>query len=154
MVPKLLPIEQQLGQPERSTDAALFAKRGQHGFGNSRGQNGAGGSGPQRQQQKESRRSFYCGRKGHVQKDCRKKKSDIANGGGAQRRPQYSAIALTAGSKAAAENSNSHHMRWVLDTGASRHITPDRSVLYNMRPMEELVTITFGNGGTGKGSNR
>ena len=41
-------------------------------------------------------------------------------------------------------------MRWVLDTGASRHITSDASVLCNTRPVSSDVTITFGNGGTGK----
>ncbi|PRW61567.1 Retrovirus-related Pol poly from transposon TNT 1-94 isoform B [Chlorella sorokiniana] len=41
-------------------------------------------------------------------------------------------------------------MRWVLDTGASRHLTGDASILSNMRPMDEDLTITFGNGGTGK----
>ena len=43
-------------------------------------------------------------------------------------------------------------MRWVLDTGASRHMTSNRSILLNMRPVTEDITITFGNGGTGKAS--
>jgi len=38
----------------------------------------------------------------------------------------------------------------VLDIGASRHITGNRTVLQNVRPVSEPVTITFGNGGTGK----
>ena len=40
--------------------------------------------------------------------------------------------------------------RWVLDTGASRHITPDGSILHNPQELEEPITITFGNGGTCK----
>ena len=38
----------------------------------------------------------------------------------------------------------------MLDIGASRHITGNRTVLQNVRPVSEPVTITFGNGGTGK----
>lgn len=41
-------------------------------------------------------------------------------------------------------------MRWVLDTGSSRHITSDESVLCNPRPVNGDVTVTFGNSGTGK----
>lgn len=41
-------------------------------------------------------------------------------------------------------------MRWVLDTGASRHITSEASMLHNPRPVPDNVTITFGSGGTGK----
>ena len=41
-------------------------------------------------------------------------------------------------------------MRWVLDSGASRHMTSDASILCNLRPTDMDITITFGNGGTGK----
>ena len=40
--------------------------------------------------------------------------------------------------------------RWVLDTGASRHITPDSRILLNPYPLEQSITITFGNGGAGQ----
>jgi hypothetical protein len=39
---------------------------------------------------------------------------------------------------------------WVLDSGASRHITPNGNLLFNARPPPSDITITFGNGGTGK----
>ena len=40
--------------------------------------------------------------------------------------------------------------RWVLDTGASCHLTHDSSVLLDPYLLKEAITITFGNGGTGK----
>jgi hypothetical protein len=46
-------------------------------------------------------------------------------------------------------NSDGQAMRWVLDTGASRHMTFNKHALFNVRPLEESITITFGNGGTG-----
>jgi hypothetical protein len=38
----------------------------------------------------------------------------------------------------------------VLDSGASRHITRHGHLLFNQRPPPTDITITFGNGGTGK----
>lgn len=38
---------------------------------------------------------------------------------------------------------------WVLDTGASRHMTADRGSMFNLKPLPEPVAITFGNGGIG-----
>lgn len=38
---------------------------------------------------------------------------------------------------------------WVLDTGASRHLTADRDSMFGIKPLPEPVIIAFGNGGTG-----
>ena len=148
MLPKLLPVEQ-LAQPERSDEAALFAKRGNGNGFPGRGRNN--GSSPGKQG-RETRTCFYCGNKGHISRACRKRRSDEAgSSAGSQHRPQFSALALAARSSGA-ERSTSHsqQVRWVLDTGASRHITGNRSIMRNLRPVEEPVTITFGNGGTGR----
>jgi len=146
MLPKLLQVEQ-TAQPEHSSEAALFAKP----LG---GYNNGNGS---KQLHKGDRQCYYCGKKGHLKFECKKKKRDEASSGkfGQHRHTapprqfsQYGAIALTANT--AAPTSGDHATRWVLDTGASRHITPDKSILLNMRPVSEDITITFGNGGTGK----
>ncbi|GAB4815364.1 hypothetical protein N2152v2_002410 [Parachlorella kessleri] len=146
MLPKLLPVEQ-LAQPERPEEAALFAKRRNgNGFPGHGRNNGSPGK-----QGRETRTCFYCGKKGHISRDCRKKKSDEAGSKSSQQRPQFSALALAACSSAAGHSTNdSQQVRWVLDTGASRHITGNRSIMSNLRPVEEPVTITFGNGGTGQ----
>lgn len=39
---------------------------------------------------------------------------------------------------------------FVLDTGASRHMTPLKHALFNLRPPPEDLTVTFGNGGQAK----
>ena len=137
MLPKLLQVEQ-MTQPESSSEAALYAKpRG----GNSHGNGG-------RQQPREERTCFYCGKTGHLKRDCKKKKRDEAAGSNHKQHSsnQHGAIALTASTS----GSGRQAMRWVLDTGASRHITAEKSILMNARPLDEDITITFGNGGTGK----
>lgn len=132
VLPKLLSVEQMAAQPERPSEAALFAKPG--------GQQGGG-------KPRSDRTCFYCGKKGHIARECKKKKRNEAHGNTGQRNYQQSALAFTA---LPAPTSSSKAMRWVLDTGASRHITWDESILLNARPMMDNVTITFGNGATGK----
>ena len=151
MLPKLLQVEQ-LAQPaERPSEAALFAKPG-NGFGRARG-TGKGSCGNSNNSKHGTDRTcFYCGKKGHFKRDCLKKKRDDSSRGGnsSQQQPgQYSAIALMA-NMAAAPASDEKPTRWVLDSGASRHITGDQSILLNPRPLDKDITVTFGNGGTGK----
>jgi hypothetical protein len=42
--------------------------------------------------------------------------------------------------------------QWVLDSGASRHLTPDYDKLINVSPLASPVSVTFGNGSTGTAS--
>ena len=152
MLPKLLQVEQLVQPPERPSEAALFAKPNR-GFGRGRGTgSGSRGNNSSNGKHGEGRTCFYCGMKGHLKRDCIKRKRDEAsrgNNGGQQRSGQYSAIALTANVTGAPASSR-QHTRWVLDSGASRHLTSDESILLNPRPLEQEVVITFGNGGTGK----
>lgn len=152
MLPKLMQVEQLAQPPEHRSEAALFAKPGS-GFGRDRGTGRRGGnSHPGKEQRSDSRTCFYCGRKGHIKRECYKMKRDQASKGGCgQQQPnQHGAIALAATEALSAPHSGGQPMRWVLDTGASRHLTPDSSIMFNKRPVEDDVTITFGNGGVGK----
>ena len=159
ILPKLLQVEQRERQKERPDERALMAKPQGGGFGIIPG---GGKNGFQGGQGKE-RTCHYCGKPGHFKAVCRKKKHDEARRSGvdSQRQvlgqqrglqQQLSAIALTAHTAAAADHGSSSvcsTQRWVLDSGASRHMTPDRSLLINERPMTEDITVTFGNGSQG-----
>lgn len=98
------------------------------------------GSSAGQQSWAEERECFYCGRKGHLKKECRKKRQDdMARGrlgGGATPRTglAFSAVSTTGDGE------------WVLDSGASHHITHDVDAMFNVRPLTKDVTITFGNG--------
>lgn len=137
VLPKLLSVEQMATQPSRPTEAALFAKPG---WKHSRISSG---------KPRDNRSCFYCGKKGHLARDCKKKKRDETTSWstGPPNNQHRGALAFTARS---APTNDTKVIRWVLDTGASRHITMDENILLNARPMEDNITITFGNGGTGK----
>lgn len=143
VLPKLLPVEQ-MAQPERPSEAALIAKP-RRGFGGQRNAN------VNYKFQKEARTCYYCGKPGHLKSECMKKKRDEARRGnnGHVQRPHYNAIALTAHQETQHAN-DGEVIRWVLDTGASRHITNNGSILRDPRPLPKPIIITFGNGGTGK----
>ena len=152
MLPKLLPIEQ-LAQPERPSEAALYtnapgstAGRGNGGRGNGRSTAGRGNgrrsSSNHPQLRMSDRRCFYCDKNGHIARDCQKKKHDESQAGKGGPHRQYSAIALTASSVPFSSPVDS---RWVLDTGASRHITNNPAILRHMRTLDTPVLITFGN---------
>lgn len=156
MLPKLLQVEQLTQPPERPSEAALFAKPGS-GFGGgrgtgNRGNNGNGSNHFSKERIGGNRTCFYCGKKGHIKRDCIKRKRDEASRSrdGQPQPGQYGAVALTANSATTAAASGGQPSRWVLDTGASRHMTADKNILLNPRPIDEEITITFGNGGTGK----
>ena len=121
---------------------------------------------------------LYCHKPGHWASECRKKKQDMEarrNNRGAPTPPrhnQFSAIAFTAAyypeagvgllpplsskpyafskpaQSAATEPTIGGTMRLVVDTGASRHMTPSKGALTSLRPPPEGLTITFGNGTT------
>ena len=155
MVPKLLPVEQQARQQhaaKRTSEAALVAKthRGKFGRsfpGNQQQRTGNSGARPNGSSDREC---FYCHKKGHIARDCHKKRRDMAQRHQQQDRPSgQHYVALTASSQSAS-SSDKHTTRWVLDSGASRHITNDASILLSASPPEESVTITFGNGHTGR----
>ena len=155
ILPKLLQVEQRERQMERPDERALMAKPSS-GFGGG-GKPGGGGQ----QGGADNRTCFYCKKKGHIKADCRKKKWDDArrSGGGKQQalqqkaHQQLSAIALTtqhcteAVGFSSSISSTGSTQRWVLDTGASRHMTPHEGILVNVRPMTEDITVSFGNGG-------
>ena len=178
ILPKLLQVEQRQQKIERPDEKALTAKPS-YGYSNRQGKPfGRDSSMPV--SGSAGRICFYCGKSGHIRSECQQKQRDDAarrlRPPAYQRRlpqqqrhqrperpphGQYSAIALTARSAAhtaALSSSDCCTTRtttpstthWVLDSGASRHITPDANLLFNTRPPSKDITITFGNGGTGK----
>ncbi|KAI3435603.1 hypothetical protein D9Q98_001666 [Chlorella vulgaris] len=169
ILPKLLHVEQKEQMTQRRGETALTARPSSgNGTGSSRNPGFSGSTGfnstPRPNGSSHQKTCYYCGRPGHIQRDCRTKQRDDSqrrNQRGQQQQQQncrqqqrqHGAIALAAHTSPAAVScgisSTSQPARWVLDTGASRHMTPDGSALMNKRPAPD-ITITFGNRGTGK----
>ena len=80
---------------------------------------------------------WNCGITGHREVDCRKPRMNGRAGGSGSRESGLLGrhIALRAGSAL-------NTLDWVLDSGASRHMTSDASVLRDIRPLTERVTFT------------
>eukprot|EP00961_Rhodomonas_salina_P204131 2754699-Rhodomonas_salina.1 len=141
ILPKLLQVEQRERQKERPDESALMVK-------------------PYRGIDKTKATCHFCGKKGHFKRDCwRLKNKEAARRSGGHKKPaaqpkaleQLSAHALAAQhSEAAGVSRRISTQRWVLDTGASRHMTPYRALLVNEQPLKEDITVTFGNGSKGK----
>lgn len=163
ILPKLLQVEQR-HSIERPDERALYAKSG-GGFGGRPGGRPGGrqdGSKPGSfggQNGPSKGKCFYCGKKGHIKAHCYKRKNDEArrNGQGQQlsaqdRHEQHGALALSATESSELPSSSSNGstlQRWVLDSGASRHMTPHEDILLNKRSLTDNIMVTFGNGGKG-----
>jgi transposase InsO family protein len=130
---KLLTVEQRAASAKPAAgEQAYYSTR-------QRGSFAAKRSGP------EQRECYYCGKQGHIKKDCRKKaRDDMAKGArpAAATTPTRN-VALSAVATSGGEE-------WVLDSGASQHITNDFASMLNVRKLSHDVTIMFGNGARGR----
>lgn len=78
---------------------------------------------------------FYCSRPGHIKADCRQRIRDEQERGGTHRTVAFGASVT-----------NKRNGEWIMDSGASRHLTFDKSHLCNYRSVEPGTTVTFVNG--------
>ena len=94
-------------------------------------------------QQGSPKTCWYCDKKGHIRSECRKRIRDEA-AAAKKSSGSHSEVGMAAFDVSKLSNSD-----WVLDSGASRHITGNKEQLIKSRSAGDL-TITFGNGGQGK----
>jgi hypothetical protein len=98
----------------------------------------------------------YCGKKGHIQPDCRKKKKDDAekakkdgaSGSGQKAANSHVLVPSTASIKEVDEDNSvgvalyaAEHMHWMMDSGATHHITPHRSDFETYTPCNGTVRL-------------
>eukprot|EP00983_Pelagomonas_calceolata_P078246 1154201-Pelagomonas_calceolata.AAC.2 len=76
---------------------------------------------------------FYCHKKEHIKAECRKRIHD--------EKKKTSAVALMA----AQNNRDEDYQLWTLDSGSTKHITPDKTQFIHLRDLSVDIFITFGN---------
>ena len=81
---------------------------------------------------------IYCHKKGHWKSECQTRIRDERSA--RQGFPGRPAVAFGASTHIADSDD------WVVDSGASRHLTPDRRLFSNYRSMASSTTVTFVNG--------
>ncbi len=127
LLPSMLQVEQRIRAHEQETIPIYGAR------------NGMRRKQPRQNQQRNSRSDrprfqgscHYCGKKGHMESECRTRKQDQQG----IRTVAYGASAVGASSS-----------DWVIDSGASKHLTPHRQHLRNYRSVEPNSAVTFVNG--------
>ena len=141
MQAKLMTTEQEKAM---AGDSAYMANTKSPGWHKSKGKDGTGSASAA--DKKKRVKCYNCGRRGHYKSECRLPAAEGAKHGGGSRHREVGLMAATIpdiGVKG----------EWVLDTGATRHITGDSSLLLDMKPLHEEIFITFGNGGEHKAAS-
>lgn len=109
---------------------------------NGRGNRPPGGHRPQK-------RCFHCGIPGHVIAECRKLQREQQAGSANSKEQKYSGTPAAFKMMALAATSSSYHDQWVVDSGASHHITGRKGDLSNIQELDTPMDISFGNGAKG-----
>ena len=136
IIPHLLSVEQRSNSTQESVP--VYAARDVRNQPARHQQRSTGAPAQDRSYRRSSgTKCFYCNKLGHIKADCRQRIKDE------QEKGTHRAIAF--GATTAGRGSE-----WVLDSGASRHLTFNRSLLRNYRSVEPGTTVTFVNGQQGQ----
>ena len=141
LMSKLLVYESRSSAP--SSDNKAYVARPSPSSSKSHGKGGA------KQKTKETRKCHHCGKPGHLRKDCWQLQREEQQGAGGRHQGQRDRGQTFKGGQGNVACAAIHCDRgqpWILDSGASRHITHSSAVMHNLRPVNEDLTITFGNG--------
>jgi hypothetical protein len=138
----LLAVEHKLSKSHEKEPTAYFTKAagsyrpvGGGGGGGGGHQGSAGGSGFKGGSRSEGP-CFYCGRAGHIKRHCRKW---IADG-----KPSKSAsVSFASAHAVCAVPQVAESLDWLVDTGASYHMTPNRSLFEKYMSAEEFGSDKF-----------
>ena len=144
---KLLQAEQRLTREEKADNRALFTNtpsRQKYGMGSAGTAGKMGTSG-------RDKECWHCGKRGHLKADCRQRKRDEQRGhsnsrggrdgpGPGNRRSDHQSVAAMGASAINWDRD------WVLDSGASNHITGNLDLLIDAREPDRNISVTFANG--------
>jgi hypothetical protein len=140
LLPRLL-AEEAIVKPEQKSESVAMKMKIDKGK-NSNNNNGSGKG-------KDERVCYHCGEKGHIKRKCRKLKKEHNKESGSQDDKKKFAIMARTGPASSDGD-------WVVDSGASEHMTGNHSLLDNYKVLDKKVPIRVGNNeyvyGVGTGS--
>jgi hypothetical protein len=142
LLPRLLPVEQTLSRQQQGAGSESMAYVARHS-----------GSKQQRGGQTCGRRCYQCGELGHIKAKCTNpprqgkwctkcgKSGHIASEcrKGSSQQSSGSRLAFVAGGSMDSDS-------WVIDSGCSNHLTPDRAAFSSYEQLSSPVFFTFANG--------
>jgi len=110
-------------------------------------------------QSKTKKKCTYCKKSGHTIEECYSKKKEQSSGDGVQlliselkSDPQSNSDNVAQANSAVVDNSSTRlkalFRMWVLDSGATHHLTNDRTQMFNIRKLENPIRLTIANGST------
>ena len=106
-----------------------------------KGQKGAGA----KQKSKEIRKCHHCGKPGHLQADCWQKQREEGASESKHQGQGFKRNEGNQGNLAATAYQICAGQAWILDSGASTHITQSQPGMSNLRAAPADLHITFGN---------
>jgi len=113
------------------------SQRGRGGYTfNGKGRGGFGSK--NRSQVLQGTKCHYCGKTGHWKRDCYKRKSEEATGIGATKTKEFTFLA---------EDTNLQTgISWIVDSGASQHLSRDRTQFLTYKSVSQPKSITIADG--------
>ena len=101
-----------------------------------------------KQKPKETRKCHPCGKPGHMKADCWKRQREEGSSGSKQQGQGFKGAQH--GNLAAAAHQYSGGQAWMLDSGASNHLSSSKAGMNNLKEAPADLFMTFGNGAGSK----
>lgn len=150
VLPRLLTVEQRSGRVPGETKA-LLSKPVLPRAPKSKDRDKSKHSSKPVAKVKTKGKCWHCGEPGHHRQDCPKLKSESSKvvafvAAQVSDMSDYDACDVWA---AVATQEGGLDSCWVLDSGATLHMTPNKGELLDYKPLEHPITVAYGNKGTG-----
>ena len=143
ILPRLLSVEQRSGRVEEETKA-LLSKSASTSRPKSKYQGKSKNPGKPKSKGGTKGACYHCGEAGHFIRDCPKLKSENKTEG------KKAVAFMGLANETATAGADYLQDCWVLDSGATRHMTPNVSVLQDFQHLDQPIAVSYGNNMTGK----